>query len=48
MRKFTVLITLLMIAAVMAGCGAATSNPSEPAAAANASDNSFDFSLPEG
>ncbi len=45
MRKFTVLITLLMIAAVTAGCGANLSNPSEPAAAAN---DSFDFSLPEG
>lgn len=48
MRKFTALITLLMLVALMAGCGANPSNPSEPAAAANASDNSFDFSLPEG
>ncbi len=47
MRKFTVLITLL-IAVVMAGCGANPSNPSEPAAAANALDNAFNFSLPEG
>ncbi len=48
MPKFTVLITLLMIAAVMAGYGANPSNPSEPAAVVSAANNSFDFSLPEG
>jgi len=47
MHKFTALVTLL-IAAVMAGYGAYPSSPSEPAAAVNAAESSFDFSLPEG
>lgn len=48
MHKLTVLITMLMIAAVMAGYGANPSSPSEPVAATNTAEASFDFSLPEG
>ncbi len=43
MSRLTVLIALLMIAAVMAGYGASPSNLSEPAAAVSVANNSLGF-----